>query len=359
MSIIRGKPNEKYIPISIAIGSAVLLILIVIASLAFTFNKGYIVHYSEKSNIDYKVYLKPNDNFIEPYLGMNKRYIASLIDNIDTTFDYSFKSDEDLGIKYTYYVVAKLEVNDAHDKNLYEKEDIILKKREVKSASNNTFDIKQHVVVDYDKYNKIASDFINEYKLTATAKLIVSLIVDIDGKHSDFEKSLSDMEVISLSVPLTEKTVDIEMDYDLVNSADQVLEQKSTILKNRTLLFIVSVLAVTDINIIIGIIYWVVVNRDAKTKYQKRLNKVLKDYNRYISETVANEKIEDLMKTKSLRIVVIKNFEDMLDIRDSLNKPILYHEEIPGEEAVFYIITEGIGYIYDMKLEDIKNERKK
>ena len=68
LPLLKGKPKEKYIPISVGIGVLVLLVLILVASLAFTFKKSYIVHYSEKSNIDYKVYLKPNDSFKEKYL---------------------------------------------------------------------------------------------------------------------------------------------------------------------------------------------------------------------------------------------------------------------------------------------------
>jgi hypothetical protein len=104
LPLLKGKPKEKYIPLSVGIGIIVLLLLILIASFAFTFKKTYKVHYSEKSNIDYKVYLKENSFYSEKYLGKNKKYIASLIKNIDTDFDYTFKVDDNLDLKYSYYV---------------------------------------------------------------------------------------------------------------------------------------------------------------------------------------------------------------------------------------------------------------
>ena len=64
-----------------------------------------------------------------------------------------------------------------------------------------------------------------------------------------------------------------------------------------------------------------------------------------------------MLKTRSLRIEVVKSFNALMDIRDSLNKPILYHEEKLGEEAVFYIISENIGYIYVMNVEDFKKKK--
>ena len=41
------------------------------------------VSYKSSSNVSYKVYLLENDYFDEPYLGMNRTYISSLINYID------------------------------------------------------------------------------------------------------------------------------------------------------------------------------------------------------------------------------------------------------------------------------------
>ncbi len=357
LPLLKGKPKEKYIPLSVGIGIIVLLLLILIASFAFTFKKTYKVHYSEKSNIDYKVYLKENSFYSEKYLGKNKKYIASLIKNIDTDFDYTFKVDDNLDLKYSYYVIAKVEVNDTQGNNIYTKEDYLVKRKSA-NADGDLFRIHEDVDIDYTKFNSIATEFIDKYKLTANSKLTVSLIVDVQGKHSDFDRQLSDKEVISLNIPLTEKTVDIEMDYNLSNSVDQTLQSSETILKNKFLLVLVVLISVVDLFGIGYVIYWVVANRTPEVKYARKLDKILKDYNRYISETIITERVEDMMVTRSLRIEVIKKFEDLLDIRDALNKPILYHEERPNQEAVFYILTDRIGYLYVMRVEDFRKTKK-
>lgn len=360
LPLLKGKPKEKYIPISIIIGTVGILVLLLIASLAFTFKSTYKLHYSEKSYIDYKIYLTDENVYGKKYIGKNDNLkpVASLINNIDTTMDYTFKSDEKIGIKYTYYVVAKVEVNDSQGETLFKKEDILVKKKTLEEAESDTFKVSEKASVDYAKYNKIASEFVDKYKLTANSKLTVSLIVDIEGKHTNFDNKLNDKEVVSFSIPLTEKTASISPDYNMSNNADAVLQYKSVILKNRVLLFITLLFMIIDVVAIVYIIVWVIINRDAQTLYNRKLDRILKDYNRYISETVITERVEDMMVTRSLRIEVIKKFEDLLDIRDALNKPILYHEERPNEEAVFYILTERIGYIYVMRRDDFikKNE---
>ena len=358
LPLLKGKPKEKYIPMSVIVGIIVFLLLILIGSLAFTFRGSKKIHYSEKSNIDYRVYLKDNDYYQEKYLGKGKKYIASLIKNIDATFDYQFKIDEKIGINYTYYIVAKLDVNDTSGTNIYSKEEKITNKKTIDDFDGDTFKIHENAVVDYVKYSQLANDFIEKYKLSSSAKLTVSLVVDVTGKHVDFEKGISNKEVISYSVPLTEKTVDVSLDYQLANSTDEVLQTKAVILNNKILLFFVIFLCIIDVAAIIYIIYWVVVNRDITTIYNRKLDKILRDYNRYISETIITERVEDMMVTRSLRIEVVKSFNDLLDIRDALNKPILYHEERPNEEAVFYILTERIGYLYVMKAEDLMKEKK-
>ena len=107
----------------------------------------------------------------------------------------------------------------------------------------------------------------------------------------------------------------------------------------------------------VSIIIWIIKNRDHNTLYKKKLDKILKDYERYISETVITERVEDMMKTRSLRIEVVKDFEGLIDIRDSLGKPILFHEERPGQEAVFYILSDRVGYIYVMRANDFKKKK--
>mgnify|MGYP003303592573 CR=1 FL=1 len=69
-------------------------------------------YYSETSNLDYKVYLKKNNFYSENYLGKDQMYIASLIDYINTDFDYTFRSDENIGLEYSYFVEAIIQVTD-------------------------------------------------------------------------------------------------------------------------------------------------------------------------------------------------------------------------------------------------------
>lgn len=358
LPLLKGSDREKCIPLTVIIGLVCLVVFFLLASLALTFKSNYKLHYSENSNLDYTVNLKDNSFGMKTIRKDDgKEIISSLIDNIDAKFSYNFKSNENIGLEYSYYVKATVEVNNTDGKNFYEDDEMIIEKKKFSDLSNNMFKIDEKVSIDYGKYNELARQFINTYGLSADANLVVGLYVDVVGKHANFDKKLSDSAVIELTIPLTTKTAEIKPNYQLSNSQDQILQYRSTIINNPYLFGFAITLSVLDLIAMAVIIIWIIKNRDHNTLYKKKLEKILKDYERYISETVITERVEDMMKTRSLRIEVVKDFDGLIDIRDSLGKPILFHEERPGQEAVFYILADRVGYIYVMRANDFKKEK--
>ena len=90
--------KEKEQKTFLQIGRFVLLVFITIVFGLFSYyflqiglNNKYekVISYNSSSNVAYKVYLFENDYFEEPYLGMNRTYISSLINYIDIDFNYN------------------------------------------------------------------------------------------------------------------------------------------------------------------------------------------------------------------------------------------------------------------------------
>lgn len=356
LPLLKGDNKEKYIPYTLIIGIIILVILLLLTCLSLTFRKTYKIHYSDNSSLDYKVYLKENDWYEGSYLGKDKQYISSLIDYVDADFAYSFKSEDNMDMDYTYYIIATMNVTNQDGKVIYEKSDYLLDRQRVSKNSNSYLDIKENVDIDYQKYNSLAKEFIDKFGITSNANLSVSLHVDVNGKKNEFDKQVKENGVIKLIIPLTNKTVDISMDYDLSNNKDAILQYSQTAIKNKPLFYTSIVLMVLEIIAIVVIILYIISKRDETALYRAKLNKILRENERYISETIITQRVEDMLKTQSLRIEIVKSFSDLMDIRDSLNKPILYHEERSGLECVFYIISERIGYIYIMSVEDFKKD---
>lgn len=354
LPLLKGKDREKCIPLAVILGLVLLVIILAVTSLSLNLKKEYKLHYDERSALDYKVFLKQNNFYKEEYLGKDQMYIASLIDYIDTDFNYSFKAEENVDLEYTYYIESTLLINDTSGKKIYEDKEMLVDKQKFTDFNNNSFNVKENLKINYGKYNNLAKSFISEYGISAESKLEVKLYVGIQGKHSEYDKMITEMSVMTLEIPLAYKTLQIALNYDLSNSTDEVLQYKEAVISNPIAFNITLALAVLDVIAIIVVVAYIIKTRDPGLKYRKRLERILKDYGKFITETVITQRAEDLLKTMSLRIEIVKSFEGLMDIRDNLSKQILFHEERPGEEAIFYIITERVGYIYIMRADDFK-----
>lgn len=352
------KYSNKKKNITIILCCALLAMICAVLMIRFSISgkEQYIFHYNDYSKLDYNVYLKENQFYKEPFLKKDNVYISTLIDYINAEFNYNFKVVEDISLGYDYYVSAKLLIGENDNKKIYESEDILLDKREIKQVEKGTFSIDENIKIDYNKYNSLASTFLKKYGLSTGAKLIVSMYVDINGTYENFEKKLNDSAVVSLEIPLTTTTTEIAMNYDLKNSVNEKFEYGKTSITKMWLFVLGVIIAILDIIYVIIKLIEYVNSKDDKERYQEKLNKIFSEYGSYISKKSMTAKTKEIMYTVSLRIEVLDTFEDLINVRDSIERPILFYEAEEGKQAVFYIIDTNVSYIYILNAKDcVKN----
>ena len=51
----------------------------------------------------------------------------------------------------------------------------------------------------------------------------------------------------------------------------------------------------------------------------------------------------------------VNSFEELLDVRDNLEKPILFYEIHKGQKSLFVVKSGNISYRYVLKLADLEN----
>ena len=327
----------------------------------FGINKqvNYYVHYNEYSNLDYKVYLKENDYFGK-FLGKDKQYIASLIDYITANFKYKLSVDEDIDYKYYYYIEAETLVLDYNDKVLYQKNDIVLPKKEYNDTENYSFEINEDVKLDYNYYNDIVNTFVSRYDLNNTKSYInLKMYVGINGDCKEYSASLKDAAVISMNIPLSRNTVNVNINYKLNSGTDKLMEcKKNSIFDNKELIIGIG-FTVLDIILVVLLIIYAINTRSIQTVYNKILKKIFNNYGRYIS------KIKTEIGYRKFQIVLVEEFEDLFEIRNSSNSPILFSQNPNKTKSAFVVPTNsGLVYIYYLSIKNIekevgKNEKKK
>lgn len=319
-------------------------------------NKNEYARYSEKSDIDYKVYLKENNFFKKDYAEKNTQYIASLIDYINADFKYSIDIDrEKVDFNYSYRVEANVVVKHRNgDKSLYEINETLLPEQEFKKTDSSGININQNISIDYNHYNDLISEFISMYRLTEIeSTLTIKMYIDTIGVCDNFVDSQKNESVISLVIPLTTKTMSIDIVNDLVEDTNYVpICAEDT--NSFVYLFTALLMFIIQMIFIILLVLYIIKNRTAKDIYDKELKRILNNYHSYI------QKVNDKFDLKGYQVLRVDTFTDMLEIRDTLQQPILMVENTDNK-GVYFIIPSNtkILYIYGLKLSDIKKSMQK
>ena len=152
------KNRDKVIFVQTVIVVILTLAVLISAIVAFNLNREYYVNYTEGGSIDYNVFLKENEFYEENYLGQGQSYVASLIDNIIADFNYRIKMDaDDVNYRYSYKITSRLEIIDNMSKNaIFNPEYVLVEANNKIQQSDDTLQINEIVVINYDEYNDIA-----------------------------------------------------------------------------------------------------------------------------------------------------------------------------------------------------------
>ena len=305
--------------------------------------------YNYTSNIDYKVYLKQNEFYTSPYMGMNKQYIASLIDHIDVNMMYKFMSSENINYNYSTELVATARgiysESDGNGNEIWSKA-YPLTQSEARSGSGKNFIINKTVAIDYNQYNKIMNDFRTKFGLSVDARVDVALKINVTGTlRGSNEKTLEESNTMTLQIPLLKPTVQLKPDY--VNSGSKTVYAKNNDTAGINVLLLVVGIIVFIFSLVMFKKYAIkLLNTTKKSEYIIRLNKIFKEYGDVIAET------EDVPNLSKYDVVTIKHFNDLVDIEDELHSPIISTEIRDDLETWFMIFYNDTAYRFILKYED-------
>lgn len=310
-------------------------------------NKNRYLKYNENAIVDYNVNLKENEFYKENTLAKDNGYVSSLIDNIKATFNYNLDFSIPVSYKYSYQIVADVNViDDIEQNNIYHySEDLI--KKDLKTAKYN-LKIKEDVIIDYQKYNEIIRRFKEVYELkNAEANLNIDLYVNVQDLDRTNTSKFQTKKVSTISIPLTQKTVSISTSNNTSN-----INSKLTIPRSKKYDWI---LIISLIYIVLSVIYmmylyiYITRTRTAQMIYEKEIKSIISNYDNYI------QKINGSYDIGTSQVIKIESFSDMLEIRDTLKQPILMLEN-KEKDGTFFIIpaTNSIIYTYALRVVDIK-----
>ena len=343
----RKKSVQEYF-----VKAIILFVLIIITlSISIRNNNKSSICYKENSNVDYKVYLKENEFYDKNYSQKDNQYIASLIDYIVADFCYDLEIYEsDIKYDYKYRLEAEVNVEEkTTNKSIYNFEDILVAEKKFTGKEDKTIRIRENVNIDYNKYNDLIKKFVTVYDLDeAIATLTVKMCINIEGIDGNFQRDEADEYLVSLDIPLTTKTVGIDLNTNLIGCEDELITCEAN--KNIGGKILLIILVIMEIRYIVMLYKYISKNRTPEDIYKLELNKILSNYSSYI------QKINNGFNMKKYELITIDKFNDILEIRDTIQEPILMYEEPDALKSYFMIPSKNqILYVYELS---VNNENK-
>ncbi len=332
---MKSKKREESVYLKIIIAIVILIISIFIIAQNVNIVEKVLVSYNTDSKIDYKVFLYPNDYIKSEYMEKGKTYITNLVNKLSLDFDYKLSSSDALNNDYRYDIVAKITVkHNSTGKELWTEEIKLADDKNVIVSDKKNIAIKDSVEIPYKEYNDKVRNFKSQLNIPITAYLDINLIVK---DKDNINKKIS---TTGISMDLNEDTFEIN-EVATGKGIENITENSNP---NKKLLIVVSSIAVlSSLYILVKIYNLLNSSMVKKSYYSKAIYKILKNYGDIVAELV---KPVDL---SGLKIIDVKNFDQMLDVEEELRIPIMFYETIKNEEGYFVLVHQDMAYRYILR----------
>ena len=272
-----------------------------------------------------------------------------MIDKIIADYSYEIDMDtDDVNYKYSYSIKSRLEIIDNTSKaTIFNPEKELVSVQNRSQSSSNRLRINEIVVINYDEYNNLASSFLQTYDLSGstTSNIVVTMCVDVLSDCNAFSGSSTDTYISELRIPLTTKTVNIEMTSEIPDAEAKMIActRGAGFEAFKTTAIVLSVIELLIILLMVAFIY---LTRTEDITYTARVKKILSQYKSYI------QKINNMFDACGYQKIFVDTFDEMLEIRDTIQAPILMHENEEKTCTKFLIPTDSkLLYIYEIKIE--------
>lgn len=348
-TILQHQRKRRRHKIKLAVGSfVVILVAIILIATYAILSKNYYNEYKENAEVEYKIRLNENEFYTGEYLEGSTGVVASIIKDIEAEFKYKLDLKEEQDYIYDYKILSQIEVKEgSREDSIYTIEEEIASKPATETNSKQ-LEIDEKFTIDYNEYNRKISKFITVYNLSNTnSTLSVNMYLHVINKY-DGSQVNKDEKVMTLNVPLTTKTVDVSIATNVVKGEGKMLIQESQY-GDLTYVLITGVSILTIGIILLMFIKYVLETRSAETMYEQELRKILFNYKSNIQKISSEENLQ------GYKILKIGTFNEILEMRDTIQAPILMYAE-NEERTKFMIINNDVLFVYVLGVKEIRNE---
>ncbi len=346
--------RNKWISIGAMILAGALLVTIIFTAIFFSLNKSTFISYSEKGDVEYLVFLKENDVFTSNYLDQDQMYVASLIDRVWMNFHYEMRMAHSAKYSYTYSADAKIVIKDKTTKKLFYEGNLTPDAPMLLPEQTQELDLPREVLafqqplsINYGEYNERAKEIMRSLGLKdAVCTLEVQMKIHVNGSAENLAEEKENTYDFALSMPLNADTVAFERTSSVPDGASKLLTVNKGAARVVMLVFAI-IFGVLTFLLAIALLAFIILTRNTDINYTRKVGKIVSNYKSYI------QKIANPFDKEGYQLLVMDSFMDLLEIRDTIQSPILMSENEDQTCTTFMIPTNTkLLYVFEIKVED-------
>ena len=289
------------------------------------------ITYNENTDIYYEVCLNNEQDCLDEGLEYN----SNNIDKINTSFDYKVEYSRNIESNISYYITTKTRVFDRNrlDEVLFQEEETIISKDNYTSTGKKV-NINETIEIDYNKYINKITPYLTPDITESYGEIQISLF---------FKDEEDSREVSSLVIPLIGNSFHISK--NIISNENQIIEVSSNEWNDSNINYalIASILIVFCLIIVYRCARLVILVTTTRSSYQKTLQNILSEYDRLI--VIARD---GYASNEDKEIIKLDSFEELLKIREIIQKPIIY-SRINNIKSDFIVEDSEKLYKYTLK----------
>ena len=218
--------------------------------------------------------------------------------------------------------------------------DVNIEKNE-KLGSGNYLQLNKEITIPFKEYNDMMIEYKKNYNINVLSYIKFTISVEIDSLET-INSNISNIDTLTIKIPLLQPTFKIEIDKSVSNNRPIYLLTKNEPNNQFLNLGIIGIIITLITTLTLFILY-----KQKKTKVQlfkEKNNNLLKKYEQIIIT------IEELPNLDGLETIEIIEFNDLIDLEETLKLPIMYINIIPNKESWFVLIHNNFFYRFILKI---------
>lgn len=319
-------------------------IIMCIASLAFILyvnhesNELIYINYTETPSAEYEVSLINTSLWDEVTPG--KAYEANNINTIDAKFSYE-TAVQSKSVKYSYqynvskYIIFSDRANGEFDPYLYEE-----LKNKTGTVEGTKLSFSENISVSYEKANEKAIEFLERLNDgSVVAYLYIKMDVSVNASCDDFVTENTETATFLLKTQLAVNTTSVQNLSDSATGGKQVACTRSSMVALATKAAILPLCIALAVSILLFIIV-LVATKNKDVDYANTIRRILSSYKSFIQVSTSK------FTSNGFVVYKIGSITEMLEIRDTVQKPVIMIENEDKTCSKFFVIDGEVMYLH-------------